>query len=60
MCVYRSISRFWDDDSGIEAVELGVISALIVGVMIVTLGLFAAAIQGRFTATGSTLDGIET
>ena len=61
MCTLeRSIKRFFSDESGVEAVEFGVITALILATLIATLGLLAAAVEGRFTSARSTLDGIDT
>jgi len=51
----RYLKNFVRDESGLETVEYAVMTALIIGGVIVAIGLLALAIQGRFTTTTETV-----
>jgi len=51
------LKRFLKDESGLETVEYAVMTALIVAVIIVAVGVLATAISGRFTSTAGTISG---
>jgi pilus assembly protein Flp/PilA len=51
------IARFVKDESGATAIEYGLIAALIALAIITGAGALGNAINGKFTAIGSTLNG---
>ena len=52
------IKRFVSDDSGLETVEYAVMTALIVGALVIAIGLLTAAISGRFDTVRGVISGI--
>lgn len=54
----KALKRFFCDDQGLETIEYAVMTALIVAALISAFGLLAAAMEGRFTGTATTVDGI--
>jgi len=52
------IKRFVRDDSGLETVEYAVMTALIVGALVIAIGLLTAAISGRFDTVRGVISGI--
>ena len=56
----RTLRRFWSDEQGLETVEYAVMTALIVGALVVAVTALSGAIQGRFGEVETTVEGIET
>ena len=54
----KVIKRFVRDDSGLETVEYAVMTALIVGALVIAIGLLTAAISGRFDTVRGVISGI--
>ncbi len=53
------LKRFVKDESGLELVEYAVMTALIVGALVVAIGLLTGAISTRFGAVQTTIEGIK-
>ena len=53
------IKKFVADDSGLETVEYAVMTALIVGAMVVAITALSGAVTTRFGATQTVIDGID-
>ena len=51
-----ALSRFWRDEAGATAVELGIIVALITVVLIASIGFLSDGLNVSFTKTGNALD----
>ena len=54
----KIIKRFVSDDSGLETVEYAVMTALIVGALVIAIGRLTAAISGRFDTVRGVISGI--
>jgi Flp pilus assembly pilin Flp len=52
------IKNFITDEKGLETVEYAVMTALIVGAVIVAVGALVTAISGRFTTVANTISTI--
>ena len=56
--VKNAVRRFVADEQGLETVEYAVMTALIVGAMVIAISALAGAVSGRFGATQTVIDGI--
>ena len=54
----KIIKRFVSDDSGLETVEYAVMTALIVGALVLAIGVLTAAISTRFGTVTGVISGI--
>ena len=52
------LTKFRDDEQGLETVEYAVMTALVVTTIITAIGLLVTAISGRFGDVASTINGI--
>lgn len=50
--------RFISDEEGLETVEYAVMTALIVGAMVLAITALSGAVSGRFGETQLVIDGI--
>ena len=53
-----SIKRFMSNEEGLETVEYAVMTAFIVGALVLAIGALSGAVSGRFGETTTTIDGI--
>lgn len=51
--------RFVREEEGLETVEYAVMTALIVGTLVLAIEALTGAVSDRFTAVEGTIDGIE-
>lgn len=49
--MFNFLRRFVRDETGLESVEFAVITALIVGVIVIVLASLGDALSGRFSET---------
>lgn len=54
----RTIKRFVSDEEGLETIEYAVMTALIVGALILAIGALAVAVSSRFNATADVINKI--
>ena len=48
--------ELWEDESGVTAVEYGLIAGLIAAVLVVIFGMFSDSLKGLFEAISNKLD----
>ncbi|MFP6584625.1 MAG: Flp family type IVb pilin [Candidatus Hydrogenedentota bacterium] len=54
----NSIKRFVSNEEGLETVEYAVMTALVVGALILAIGTLSGAVSGRMNSTASTINAI--
>ncbi len=54
------LKRFFSDERGLEVVEYGVITALLVVTLLVVVGLLSTALGNRFSVVEGVIDGLST
>jgi pilus assembly protein Flp/PilA len=60
MTVYQDIKRFWADESGVTAIEYGILAAAMaaaIGLIFSSDGVFVTALQDRFTQIADQISG---
>lgn len=55
----RSIKRFISNEESLETVEYAVMTALLLGALILAIRALAAAVSNRFNATAGALNGLD-
>jgi Flp pilus assembly pilin Flp len=52
----KAIKKFMSNEEGLETVEYAVMTALIVGALILAITNLSTDVQGRFDETGAVID----
>jgi pilus assembly protein Flp/PilA len=52
--------RFWKDESGVTAIEYGVLGVLIIGAVAAAVGAFSGSLTTAFTSIGTKLTAVGT
>ena len=52
----KVFKQFMSDDRGLETVEYAVMTALIVGVLVIAIGALSTAVSARFDAVTAIID----
>lgn len=56
--IIKTIKEFWKDESGVTAIEYGLIAGLMSALLVVALGMFSDNLQDLFTAISDKLEAV--